>query len=292
MKKILFFTIIIITMFTVSGCEKEMKSYEGTRGIYFSVRWGDQFSESKWPYWSYSNFDFVQIPKDTCTVAVKVMITDNAVSYDRKFNYQIDPETTTAIEGVDYEKPVGEGVIPASQVEGYATVLLHRTAEMETEVVKLALQLIPNENFALAFTRFIQISDYNGSSEEIEKEFDASKHQLRIKDVLVKPSCWLGGFYQYGNYEEFNAFGAFTPKKIKLMFEMFDLTYADFMDATIMTTGYMNVIGRRLSIHLTEQYRKGTPIQENDGRLMWASDCKWKSYENVPWDGIINPEYF
>lgn len=292
MKKIALLAILSAVVLTQAGCRKEMHSYKGDRGIYFSVRWGDQYAESRWPYWSYTNLDFVKIPEDTYTAGVKVMITDVATPYDREFRYRIDPEATTAREGIDYQVPEGVGVIPAGKAEGYATVVLHRTPEMETEVVTVALQLLPNENFDLVFTSFIQPKEYNGSKEEIEQRFDASRHQLRISDVLVQPAQWMGGFYQHGNYEEFNCFGAFTPKKIRLMFELFDLTYADFMDANIMTTGYMTALGRRLSVYLTEQYRNGTPVLEEDGRLMWASDCKWRSYEGVPWDGVINPEYF
>lgn len=292
MKRILFFFIAAIALLPLSGCEQEIHSYTGDRGIYFSVRWGTQWQESRWPYWSYSNVDFVKVPEDTYTAEVKVMITDVAVPYDREFRYQIDKQATTGREGVDYEVPEGIGVIPAGKVEGVATVVLHRTPEMESEVVTVALQLVANENFDLVFTKFIQPKENTGTDLEIEEVLDASRHQLRISDVMVKPDNWLGKFNEFGNYEEHNTFGAFTPKKIRLMFELFDLTYADFMDSQIMTTGYMYTLARRLSIYLTEQYRNGTPVLEEDGRLMWAEGCKWKSYEGVPWDGTINPEYF
>lgn len=285
-------SIIFVFLFFLSGCEKDMQSFEGSRGIYFSMRWGADFQGSTWPYWSYSVFDFANVDGNTTTAMAKVMLTDVAVPYDRTFKYGINKEATNAKEGVDYETPEGIGVIPAGKVEGYATVTLYRTSKMENEIVTVALQLEANENFELVFTKFIQPSNYTGSSEEIEKEFDASKHEIRIRDILVRPSTWYGGFYQYGNYEEFNLLGEFSTKKIRLLFELYDLTYADFLDATIMTYGYETVLSRRFSEYLTSQYRKGSPILENDGRLMWAGSCKWKSYENVPWDGTINPEYF
>ncbi|HBK32340.1 MAG TPA: hypothetical protein DEF88_01905 [Porphyromonadaceae bacterium] len=292
MNKISFIIGTITILFSLSGCEKDMQSFEGQRGIYFSVRWGDNWVESIWPYWSYSIFDFANVSSDTTTATAKVMLTDVTVPYDRTFKYKINAEATTAEEGVDYEIPEGIGIIPAGKVEGYATVILYRTAKMEKEIVTVALQLVANENFDLVFTKFVQPSNYTGSSEEIEKEFDASKHEIRIQDVLVKPDTWYGGFYQYGNYEEFNLLGAFSTKKIRLLFELYDLTYADFLDSSIMTYGYETVLSRRFSEYLTGQYRNGTPILENDGRLMWAGSCKWKSYENVPWNGTINPEYF
>lgn len=290
MKKILIFVIAAVLVFPLSGCEKEIHSYKGDRGIYFSVKWGDAYKESSWPYWSYSNFDYVQIVENTTTAQIKVMITDIAVPYDREFKYQIDPAATTGRAGIDYEVPKGIGIIPAGKAEGYATVVLNRTPEMMTEVVTVALQLLANENFDLVFTRLIQPSGYTGSSLEIEPELDASKHQLRITDVLVKPSEWRGGLNSSG--AEFNSFGEFSVRKIRLMFELYDLTYADFMSKDVMTTGFQEVLGRRFGLYLTDQYRNGTPVLEDDGRLMWAYGCKWASYPGVAWDGTINPEYF
>lgn len=291
MKKILFFTIAAAALFSVSGCEKEIESYSGDRGIYFSVRWGNAYEESRWPYWSYSNFDFVQYVDNTVIAGVKVMITDVAVPYDREFTYEIDAAATTARAGVDYEVPDGVGIIPAGKVEGYATVTLNRTPEMETETVVVSLRLVANENFGLVFTTLIQPSGFNGTNLEIEEVVDASKHQLRIKDVLVKPKEWIGGL-DGTTGAEFNLLGEFSPKKIKLLYELYDLTYADFMDSSVMTYGYMGVLGRRFGIYLTEQYRTGAPLVEDDGRLMWATGCKWSSYPGVPWDGTINPDYF
>lgn len=289
MKKLLYYIVTFALLVPMTGCEKEMHSYRGDRGVYFAVRWGNP-TLSAWPYRSYTNFDFVQHAENTVTAEVKVMITDQITPYDREFLYQIDADSTTGQAGVHYEIPDGRGVIPAGAVEGVATVVLHRTADMEKEVVKVALQLLPNENFDAIFQYFISPSDYNATGTvPIEAPFNASKHQLRITDVLVQPSQWIGGFNSSG--AEFNSFGAFSPKKIRVMYELFDLTYPDFQDASLMTFGYRNVIGTRLGNYLTEQYRNRTPLLEDDGRLMWATGCAWTSYRGVPWDGVFNPSY-
>lgn len=290
MKKILFLIIAAAILFPLSGCEKEIHSYKGDRGVYFAVRWGTDTQKVRWPYWSYSKFDFVQYVEETRTAEILVRITDVAVPYDREFRYEIDQSATNAIAGVDYETPEGIGIIPAGKVEGYATVVLHRTAKMQTEEVTVALQLVANENFDLVFRKFIQPKEYNGTTEEIEEEFDASNHRIMISDVLVKPSEWRGSLNSSG--AEFNSFGEFSVKKIRLMFELFDLTYADFMDSSIMTMGYQEVLGRRLGLYLRDQYRNHNAVLEDDGRLMWAYGCPWTSYPGVPWDGQYHSEYF
>lgn len=293
MKKIFLIIAVIAIFLPFWGCDQEMISYEGKRGVYFSVRWGNLSFPGSWPYYSYSYFNFAKVTEATSTATVKVMITDTYTDYPRPFRYSVDLEKSTAIPGVHYDAPSGEGIIPAGDVVGYATVVVHRTLDMENEEFSVVLQLEPNEYFDLAFTTFIQIKEYNQPLQGYPREdtLDASRHTLILMDVMTKPDGWYGGFYQYGAFEEFNLFGAFTSKKCRLITELYGLTYEQMLDSTIFTYGYQGVLSKRFSAYLIEQYRNRTPILENDGRLMWAGDCPWKSYENVPWDGVFNPEY-
>lgn len=289
MKKIM----LALALFLL-GCEREMQSFEGDRGIYFAVQWGASWGGDNTPYRSHTPIDFVAIVGDTYTAKVKVMITDGAKDFDREFKYRILPETTTGVAGEDFETPEGVGIIPAGGTVGYVTVELNRTAKMADGVVEVGMELLPNDNFTPVFKKFLAITQFDGVDGGVAapREFDATRHTLSVSDVLVQPANWLGGWYQYGNFEEFNTFGVFGAKKFNLICEITGVVYADFMDSSIMTYGYMGVLGRRVANYLVEQYKAGTPIQEADGRLMWVGGCRWRSYENVPWDGVINPEYF
>jgi hypothetical protein len=189
-------------------------------------------------------------------------------------------------------KPSGEGVIPAGSSDGRLNIVVNRTEKMKTETVDIGLRLVANENFALAFTEFDQPYGMNASSEPITEHFDNTRHVVKINDILVQPPVWLGGIYQYGQFEEFNVLGVFGPKKFNLICEITGVTYSDFMSSATMPTGYMSVIGRRVAAYLKEQYRNHTPVLEDDGRLMWVDGCGWTSYPGVAWDGTYDPEYY
>ena len=294
MKKIVHAMASAILLLLLSGCEKETMSYEGEVGVYFAVQRGNTWgSEVNWPFYPYSVLEFVmQGTKSQHTIGIKVRVTGNLSDQPRVFKYEIDPQTTTATEGVDYIKPSGEGVIPAGQRDGYIDLVVNRTSTLETQELCIGFMLVANENFTLAFTQFDQPPGMNVSSEEIISQFDASKHIVRVNDILVQPPVWLGGIYQYGNFEEFNVLGVFSPKKFNLICDITGVTYSDFLTNPPMTTSYMNIIGRRVAAYLKEQYRNHTPVLENDGRLMWVDTCGWTSYPGIPWDGTFNPDYY
>jgi hypothetical protein len=269
----------------LGACTGEMISYEGGSGIYFAMQAGNPYFQSSWPYSPYSDVEFVKIVEDTHTLYIKVMATGEASAVDRTFLIAVDPDSTTATAGVDYEPIAREWTLPAGKLEARVPVVLHRAARMATEEVTIGLQLIENEHFKLTFRHWGPPADLTGGT--VYSDFDASRHLLRVNDILVQPAQWLGGFYQYeaGN-PEFNTFGAFTPKKFKLLSALTGYVYIDFMTDPPMSFGLQAVLGRLLASHLIAEYRAGRAVTENDGRLMWADGCPWKSYENVPWDGV------
>jgi hypothetical protein len=288
MKKIFNITIVAITaiVLLISSCERELMSYEGDPGIYFAVQTGRvEGNEGTWPYSPYTNVEFVKIVGDTYTANIKVMATGKTEDYDRVFLISVNPDSTTAIAGVDYETIPTEGIIPAGKLVTYIPVVLHRTETMGIEAVEIGLQLIANNHFKLTFPNWGAPTDLKDGT--VYNEFDASKHTIRANDILVKPAQWLGGFYQYeaGN-PEFNAFGEFSAKKFKILSELTGYVYTDFMTNPPMTSGLQALLGRRLADYLIAEYKARRAITENDGRLMWADGCPWKSYENVPWDGV------
>jgi hypothetical protein len=285
MKK--YITIAIVALcWMFSACEREMMSYEGVEGIYFAVQSGRvEGNEGGWPYAPYTDVEFVKIVGNTCTVNLKVMATGEMKAHDRPFRVMIDPETTTGNPDVDYDALPAEGVMPAGELVTHVPVVLHRSAAMASDVVEIGLKLEANEHFQLTFPRWGAPKDLTDGT--VHEDFDASKHVIRANDVLVRPANWLGDFNQYDDTRpEFNVFGAFTRKKFELLSSLTGYTYADFMTDPPMTTGLQAVLGRRLADYLISEYRAGRAVTEDDGRLMWADGCDWRSYEGIPWDGV------
>jgi hypothetical protein len=285
MKKI--YTMIVLAIAALSsGCERELMSYEGVEGIYFAVQSGRvEGSEGGWPYSPYTNVDFVKIVDDTYTVNVKVMATGELKNYDRAFRLAVSPDSTTATAGADYEAIPAEVVMPAGSLITRVPVVLHRTATMATGTVALALKLEENEHFQLTFPNWGPPRDLTDGP--VYEGFDASRHIIRVNDILVQPANWTGGFDQYAaDNPEFNMLGAFTRKKFLLLSELTGYVYIDFMTDPPMSFGLQSVLGRRLTNYLIAEYKARRAVIEDDGRLMWSEGCPWKSYENVAWDGV------
>jgi hypothetical protein len=156
---------------------------------------------------------------------------------------------------------------------------------MANGVVKIGMRLVENEHFRLTFPAWGPPADLDDGT--VYAGFDASRHVIRVNDILVQPAQWLGGFDQYtGGNPEFNTFGAFTREKFELLSSLTGYSYLDFMTSPPMTYGLQALLGRRLADHLIAEYKARRAVTENDGRLMWASGCPWKSYAGIPWDGV------
>ncbi len=295
MKRIFNIIVSVALLAALSGCEKEPMSYEGETGVYFSIQRGPTYgARENWPYYPYSPLEFVLYAGETQhTISLQVRVAGNLADHPRTFRYEIDPETTTAAEGTDYVKPSGEAVIPAGQRDGFIDLVVNRTAAMKAQTLKIGLRLVANENFSLAFTDFEQPPILNAGPEGVIETFDATRHIVKVSDILAQPPVWSGALNStYGQGEEFQTLGQFTVKKFNLICEITGVTYSDFLTNPPMTDSYMRLIGRRVGDYLKQQYRNGTPVLEDDGRLMWVDGVKWKSYPGTAWDGTIIPDYF
>ncbi len=263
------------------SCEKELMDYEGVEGVYFAVQHGDSWgNERTWPYQPTTPVEFIKTPADELTVNIKVMITGPVKDYDRAFNVIINPDSTTAIEGTHFESLPARLIIPAKSLMAYVPVKLKRTADLKKEQKIIGLRLLANENFQLSFPHWQALPSH--TSGNVVKNFDASLHSIRINDFMVQPPVWPGSIQQPGNRES-GQWGAFSQKKIDLICELMDLTYADFGSAETMPMILTGLIASSCSQYLTEQFDAGNPILEDDGRLMFFSGVSWTSYVGVPY---------
>lgn len=280
MKRILLYIAFIQSITIFTGCEKELISYKGAEGVYFSVQHGDGTrAESSWPYQPYSNIDFVRIGLDVAEIQLKVAITGPVKDYDRIFHLEVNPDSTTAILDQHYKTIPRDWIIPAGAISANITVSVLRAPDLEEIPRTLGLRLVPSEDFALSFPEWDAIPSLDGGA--IVAKFDASLHSLRINDIMVEPAEWNGSISSANR--EGGLFGAFTRKKMEFMIEHLGLTYQDFATPESMPLARMMLISRDAGIILMKRFNEKNPILEEDGRLMWFDSVTWTSHIGVPY---------
>lgn len=285
MLRTIYYLVLLSLILPFASCKKEMMQYEGMEGIYFAVQSGPTWaSPATWPYRPYTNIEFVKYPANITeeTTSIKVMITGPVKNYDRPFRIEINPDTTTAQAGVHYLPFPETYIVPANSIYGYIPITVKRTPDMLLENKRIGLRLVANEHFGLAFPDWKAIPGLGESSLGADTAFDATLHTININDLMVKPAVWYGSVVAATNRET-GSWGAFSRKKMELMCQLFNLTYQDFSSETTMTLVLTNLIASEMTRYLINQFNAGTPVKEDDGRLMWCGSVPWTSIIGVPY---------
>jgi hypothetical protein len=285
MKRIINWLLLLLTGISLASCKKEMMGYEGVEGIYFAVTSGPSYAApNSWPYRPYTNIEFVKQPASVkeYIANIRVMITGAVKDYDREFTVEINPDSTTAQEGVHFLPINGTFIVPADSITGYIPVTLKRTPDLTVITKRIGLRLVASENFGIVFTNWKAIPGLGTSYLGADTAFDASLHTINISDLMVQPAVWRGSVVTATN-KETGAWGAFTRKKIELMCQLFNLKYEDFSSDVTMTLVLSNLITTEMTRYLVNQFNAGTPVKEDDGRLMWVGTVPWTSIVGVPY---------
>ena len=280
MKRFIIYIVLCQLLAVFTSCEKEIMPYKGKEGVYFAVRHGNEFmGENSWPYQPYTNVDFVRIGKDEVEFSLKVSITGPLKDYDRTFQVEINPDSTTAVLGQHYEAIKTKWTIPAGKVSADIKVLLKRTPDLEVTPRTLGLRLVPTEDFVLSFPEWDAIPSLTGGN--VVPEFDASQHTLRINDIMTQPAVWSGSI-QPGNRES-GLFGVFTRRKMEFLTEYLGLKYEDFASTGTMPLARQFLVATDATAILIKRFNEKNPVLEADGRLMWMGTVPWTSIIGVPW---------
>ncbi|MFR3330604.1 MAG: DUF4843 domain-containing protein [Odoribacter splanchnicus] len=259
MRKLLYIWILLPLCI---ACERDLMSYEGEEAIYFAVQSGHSYaSEKDWPYMPYTVAEFGRIQEDTMVVNIKVMITGPEKDYPRPFKVVVNPDSTTAREGIDYRALVGEYTVEANRSYAYISVLFYRQPEMKNDTVTLGLKLIANDHFSLTFKEFNKMEGFTSGSVVFE-QFDATMHKILVTDIMPKPSQWLD-----------ISFGTFTPEKLNRICLELGYTYEDFQDPLKMNYVEQYTVVRKFAEILNKAYENGEPILESNGQMMWVDGC-------------------
>jgi len=284
MKNIIFYSVMLALGFTLASCEKEMKTYEGLEGVYFAQQWGSS-SYSVWPYRPYTTIELVKVAGASTeyTANIKVMFTGPVKDKDRYFKVEINPDSTTAVENVHYAPLAEEILVPANATVVYVPLVIKRTKDLQTTSKKIGLRLVANGDFDIAFPKWKAIPDLGtGTLTAADTAFDNSIHTVYIHDFIVQPAIWRGSVNATTNRDQ-GSWGGFTRKKIELMYKLFNLTYDDFSSDKTMPSILQGLITQEMARYLIAQFNAGTPVKEDDGRLMWVGNVPWVSTVGVPY---------
>ena len=282
MKKILYMIALVWIGIGMMSCEKKLEDYHGEEGVYFFVQWGNESGDTtKWASQSYTPVEFVGIVGNTYDVKIRVMTTGKVKDYDRTFRMSVDKDTTTAVEGLNYEPFEEMQVVKAGAA--YSDVMIHlkRNENIAKEEKVLGLRLLPSDDFTLSIPQWGNLTDLWPA--EGGNVFDASVHKIIMNDFVVRPPRWLPSVDYASGDREGGLWGAFTQKKYRLICDQFNLSYGDFLTEASMPSAKRTVIKEHMVKYLQDLYDKGTPVLEDDGRLMWFMGVSWFSVVGVPW---------
>lgn len=282
MKNLIYLAGLLFTgLLLWTGCTKEdIDTYSGEDAIFFAQQWGtphfenniDPTGGSKNAHQTYSKIGFGEMIVNDSLLTLNIQTSGFMKDYDRAFAVEVVADSTTAIEGTEYEFIDTELMIPAGKATTTLRILFHKTPRMDNENVQLQIRLIPGEHFVLPFGKdgygkMPIIHSTAGFLNEYGLNTDPTIHNIFINNFLVEPGRWNE-----------NLMGVWSEKKYRLLLdytgEMLGWTVATWNDNDKMWppgTGYqvgLNYLGK----YLKEQYDKGREywVLDPDGTMMWC----------------------
>lgn len=278
---------LALSVFALSGCEKELMDYEGKDCLYFDVRRGPSwFKPYECAHWNYSEVTFGNILSNDTTIAVKISATGQTKDFDRSFQVIVTKDSTDLEEGTEYEPLKPEYTIKAGQTHSFVDVTFHRTARMTNDTLRFQLQIVPNEHF---HTMFDDYKDYPGPHEatqpKVEFNFnhDARFHNMFVDDVLIQPDGWMGSDAGGG------LFGKFSDVKFRFMMQVSGTTIFDYTREK-MSSARATAIGQQVAEELVRRARAKDPVIDKDGTMMWVMAVQSGKYGKDAWTAFTKPE--
>lgn len=264
---------LMTPMCLFTSCDREIMDYEGPAAIYFDQQYG-------WQYWGtldtyahqiYSLVSFGSMDKTDSILPVKVCISGHVVDYDRPFQVEVVKDSTTAIEGEEFELLDKDCTIKAGENLTYVKVALHKSERMSDMTPQIQIKLIPGSNFTTDFSRIGNIPmRWKDTNTEYSKNEDPTVHNIFVNNILQKPGPW--NVVQFGNY---------SRKKHALLIEVAErelgLPKSAFEETNKMQQGRTVLIARVASAYLKQKYNEGREnwIIDEDGTMMWINGVSW-----------------
>lgn len=188
-----------------------------------------------------------------------VRLMGEVVNYDRPYVLKVVPDSTTAIEGVDFDISQNEFKIKAGANIDQVRVRLLRNPRLIQNIVKVTFQIEANEYFETP------ISDYkNSGSWSIDGPmFSSTMFYVKFGEKYIKPDQWDNGSQYYG---------AWSVNKFLELNRIMGWTVNDWDVAGAQGSkigyGRLQFAASALQRYLQEQADAGTPVLDDDGSYM------------------------
>ena len=256
------------------ACKKEtIDLYEmDDAKIYFQMQ---SYSSSNGAV-GYSNsttYSFVGVNQkvEGLTFRATVQLMGKVVDYDRACKITIDADSTTMVQGVDYEIDLDTLKIRAGRNSASFGVRFLRSANIKEKIQVLCLKLEPNENFQVLDT----YRSTNVWSNTTAKNTDGSRFAFFMSEIYKQPSRW-------SQVDANTFFGKWTATEYVFINDFFSFTPDDWEWSTgRISKGRMPFYARELQKELQKRADAGNPLYEDDGSYMQLGDGYKVTYDNV-----------
>ena len=191
MKNIVYIATLFLIIAGLSGCEKEIKDFDGEEGVYFYVQWGpDWFDTTYWAAQPYTKVEFIKKGVDELLLKIRVQMTGRVKDYDRKFRIVVDQDSTTAVKGENYLEFDEWQTIKGGWSYADVPVTVKNSEALDEVERNLVLRLLPSEDFTLAIPQWFDLSGMLGNDSGKE-EFDGTRHKIILNNFITCPKVWM-----------------------------------------------------------------------------------------------------
>ena len=255
--------ILYILFLTLCGCEKKDIDLFATNdtGIYFQRVWSSIYGTTTESYIDSIAYSFASenASVESSVLRATVRTMGKVADYNRPFKVIVDPEGTTAIEGVHYEVNLDTCYIPAGESTAYVRVRFFRTSDLLTGRVRLQLRLQDNDYFTCYFNEYKSTNSYTETGTPISGVTFA----FSVSEEYEEPGYWNVG-------TEF--LGVWTPQKFLVVNSVCDLTMDDWDEAgrsgAKIAYGRFSFFALAVQNYLQDQADAGNPVRDSDGNYM------------------------
>lgn len=197
-------------------------------------------------------------------ISFTVRLAGELADYDRTYVLKVDPENTTAIEGVDFDMSENTFTIAANKNSDEVKVKVLRNDRLLHDTYKITFRLEANENFELAINQYKNSSSWNVDGDM----YDATTYSVSFSEKYTAPDFW-------SRYED-TYFGTFSAKKFSMINTIMgwtqnDWEYAGYSGQKILP-GKLPFAMTAMRRVLIEEAEKGTPVLDDDGKPMQLAD--------------------
>lgn len=216
---------------SVACQENEMTDFENDGAVYFQLNTTDWTEVADSIVYSFAGKDVTEY-----TVNLQVDLMGMAVDRDREVRLAIDPELTTAEEGLHYRALETSYVLPAGAYTMQIPVtILGTDPRMENQAFQLAIRLEPSADLGLGLSQ-------------------RTLARIQFSAMLTKPYYWDATY----------AWGEYSKVKHEKMIEMFGIdfptTYEEYWEDYEMWDAYANV--------LSQWFDENYPVYDENGNLI------------------------